>query len=512
MFTDKIISSPSLKSEGLFYFEVMKRHLFVSFLVLMTNGIGSQGYYTFDSALEGVYADIVDLKLNSAKKDLKSYSSESEGNLMVPFLDAYIDFFQVFISERKVSYEAFLSNQKERIVRLKQGEETSPYYRYCLAETHLKTALIRLKFEDYLLAFRDVSKAFHLLKENREVFPEFGLSLKSLGMLHAMVGTVPEQYQWGVSLMGLDGSILEGCREVEELIESGEGQQFRQEILVTYAYMLMFLAKEQDKAWQVLQDPSLDHTQSPLLTFVKASFLARQGESAGAKVILDSCPRGDAYTSFPHIDYLSGLMALYNLEEGSDDQLKSFIDSFEGRHYIKDACYKLAWHDLIFNGGESYEYWLKECISKGVAVVDADKAALQAATAGTAPQLDLLKARLLFDGGYYQRALNILAVTRYDDDSFNELERKYRSARCLEGLGKTEDAKVFYIEALSYGNMSNSYMVANAALRLGLMFEEEGELALARFYYERCLSMDADSYQSSINQKARAGLERVGTK
>ena len=50
----------------------------------------------------------------------------------------------------------------------------------------------KLKFEEYFTAFNEVSKAYKLLTENQYRHPSFVANKKSLGILHAIIGTIPD--------------------------------------------------------------------------------------------------------------------------------------------------------------------------------------------------------------------------------------------------------------------------------------------------------------------------------
>ena len=69
-----------------------------------------------------------------------------------------------------------------------------------------------------------------------------------------------------------------------------------------------------------------------------------------------------------------------------------------------------------------------QCKKNGTTATDEDKTAQREARNGLAPNKHLLKARILFDGGYYQRAYNYLtteAPNRYDAPML-QIEYYYR--------------------------------------------------------------------------------------
>jgi hypothetical protein len=55
----------------------------------------------------------------------------------------------------------------------------------------------------------------------------------------------------------------------------------------------------------------------------------------------------------------------------------------------------------------------------------------------------------------------------------------------------------------------DDYYAANATLKLGEMYENEGNYGLARESYKQCLEMDFRPYRNSIRARAKEGLRRV---
>ena len=66
-----------------------------------------------------------------------------------------------------------------------------------------------------------------------------------------------------------------------------------------------------------------------------------------------------------------------------------------------------------------------------------------------------------------------------------------------------------YQLTLNEGQKYPWYYAANAALNLGLIFENQKKYAEAEKYYRRCLDLNYTEYKTSISQKAKAGLNRV---
>ncbi len=141
---------------------------------------------------------------------------------------------------------------------------------------------------------------------------------------------------------------------------------------------------------------------------------------------------------------------------------------------------------------------------------DADKQAYKDAKSGNWPNKELLKARLLNDGGYYQKALALLHGKSSADFQKTEekLEFYYRLARIYDDLNKDEEAIKMYLTAIDIGENRTEYFASRAALQIGNIYEKKGSKAIAISYYQKCINMASHEYKDSIDQKAKAGIAR----
>jgi tetratricopeptide (TPR) repeat protein len=170
----------------------------------------------------------------------------------------------------------------------------------------------------------------------------------------------------------------------------------------------------------------------------------------------------------------------------------------------------LADHYLLKGDQVKYTQYLKEISLHGNDITDEDKAAQKEAESGVLPNLFLLKSRLLFDGGFYNESYTSLIRANKEDfkSTKDQLEFIYRLGRIQHKKENFNKAIYYYQMALKNGASYPYYFAANAALNLGVIYEELENSAQSKLYYERCLSLKNHEYQRSIDQKAKAGLKR----
>ena len=64
----------------------------------------------------------------------------------------------------------------------------------------------------------EFNSAYKLLEDNIEEFPDFKLNLLSQGILHIIVGLVPDKYGWVMRLFSMEGEVEQGKEELSEFL------------------------------------------------------------------------------------------------------------------------------------------------------------------------------------------------------------------------------------------------------------------------------------------------------
>ena len=493
----------------------MKRAFLISVLSLLAgSSLLAKKYFELSPLAQNAYHQAVSLRFGDAYTLMSQIRLQEPDNLMVYHIENYIDFFTVYINENEHEYQQLKKKISKRLQKIQEGDPTSPYYLFIQADIRLQWALVKLRFEDYLGAFSDVSKAHKLLQQNDKAFPNFMPNKKDLGILHAMVGTIPDGYKWGAQLLGgLTGTIEQGKKEIESVLAYAKKQPFiyEQETHVLYAFLLLHLKNAEEQAWQAVQKGNLQPSLNPLHCFVMANIAMRTGKNDIAIKILHQRPQGKGTIDFPYLEYMLGLAKLRRLDTDAATYFKHYLQRYQGHNFVKEAYQKLAWQALINGNFKDYNRHMADCKLYGRAVAGGDKNALKEAQEGKAPNLKLLKARLLFDGAYYQKAYTLLTQSINPSLFSNkeELEYYYRLGRICHGMKQNAQAIRYYKLTLDKGKSSKYYYACNAALQLGLIYESLGNETAAKQAFEQCLKLKPDDYKVGLHQKAKSGLARL---
>jgi tetratricopeptide (TPR) repeat protein len=504
-----------MHSKAFFIFEqVIKQFLYIIFIfVAGVQEASSQGHFAITTDIREAYELVSSLKSDLARKKIAYIKKNDPDNMLVYHIENYVDFFEIFINEDKERFDQLKDNKESRLDKIKSGDPTSPFYRFSQAEIMLQWALARSKFNQKLTASRELLSAYSLLEENVRLFPEFTYNYKSLSIIHVLTRSIPGLLRF---VFGIKGSIEQGTNEIRTLYEQSlkEDLMFEDEIIIIYAYILFYQNNQQEAAWELIEQSYLNKPfNNPFVSFMTANFGQKSGHNDLAIELLLERPRSPDAMTFDYLDFLIGKFKLYRLDQDADKYLTAYITKFKGQHYIKEAYQKMAWYRLVIHDDlAGYKKYMDQIPRYGEDLIDEDKQAQKEAKEGSIPHPDLLKARLLYDGAYYDRAYNLLIKRAYTfHDPYDLMEYNYRMGRISQALKNYPDAINYYIKAIK-GKKGKSYFPCNAALQTALILEDQGRYNQALDYLEECLDMSPDEYKNSLHQKAKSAKQRIKEK
>jgi tetratricopeptide (TPR) repeat protein len=491
----------------------MKKILITLCLSVMVLGVFGKGNFEITTNIKTAYAHIIELRLDAATSILEQEKRANSDNLMVEYLENYIDCIQVFISEDEALFNKLEPKKYKRLEKIEAGDKSSEYYLHTQAMIRVHWLMARSKFGESVTAIRELRKASDLFSDNEKKFPSFIGNDHGLGCIHVMVGAIPDDLSWGKSLLGLSGNLNQGFRELANVLTYSKSNYylFEAEAIMMTAYLQLQLGNDKNDAWTTMSSPRISITKSPIAAYLKALVGVYSGRASSAiSILAASKPKGDQY-AIPQWDYLYGTAKLYRLDANSDFYLNRFATTFKGRNQIKQAYEKLAQHALIFKGESSYKAYIAKGKTRGRADADGDKTAQDAMNSSKIPDANLLKADLLHSGGYYTKSLEILnAASNSSFSGEDKVQHLYLQGRNYQDKKSHTEAIKIYKDILDMSEAKGTYYACNSALQIGLIYESKRLKTTAKQYYEKCLNMDSDRYESSIHARAKAGLSRVG--
>jgi hypothetical protein len=470
--------------------------------------------YWTDEA-KGAYALVSAFRIDEGLNIIRLQSITFPDNQIWPYLEDYADFLNIFLQEDLRSIADYMEASNARLEKLALLPENNPMSLMTQAQINLHHCALHLQQSQFLSAAADINKAFKLLKKNQKDFPGDLANLRLYASLKVAFGAIPDQYRWLVSMVtSLSGSIEEGLKELHHIlnISNRESNVYYDETIIFTAIAEGRLNNKPEVGLQLLNSYFGKTNLPGPVQYVTANLLVETGNNDGAIHTLEQPPVVPGALRIPFMEFMLGECKLFRGDADADTYFKNFLVFHKGKHYIKEAHQKLAWYCLLKGDRPGYFNHMQQILIKGASTTDEDQQALLEAESHDTPHPILLRARLYYDGGYYDQALNLLTQTLYDGLSQHQhrLELLYRTGRVLQAKKENAEALHYYSLTITSGQFEPYYYACSAALQSGVIHESLGShTAAAKFYY-MCLEMEPATYASSLHQKARMGLNRIG--
>jgi len=468
--------------------------------------------FDFNAQCQEAYQDIIQLKLDAGQKILDAEKKRDPDNLIPLFLENYIDFFILFFNEDPAEYQARKGMLDQRIRWMNEGPESSPFYLFTHSLIHFQWAAIKIKFGDNWDAGWEFRRSFLQSKESMKKFPSFMPAQMLSGAMEVVAGTIPDGYKWLSSLLGIKGNIKGGMDRLNNVLTSDDATShwFRKEATFYYLYLKFYIENKHEDVFAYIRVHNLDIKNNYLFSYLAANLAINDQRAAYAEQVMRQRSRDGGYLAMPVWDLEMGYVLICHQSPDAHVYLERFVNTFKGRFYVKDALQKLSWYYYLNGDMTRAAQCRTQILAKGGSEADADKQAVKEAKSGKWPDKVLLKARLLCDGGYYGEALQSLQGRGSGDFQTPEdkCEFAYRLGRIYDGLGRGNEAISAYLTAIKTGENLKEYFAARAALQAGYIYEQQGDKTAAVDYFQKCLSLKDHDYKNSLDQKAKAGIER----
>ena len=473
-----------------------------------------QGGFDYNNTCQKAHKALLNYNLEEARGLLKKERRRAPDNLIPVYLSEYLDFYRLISYESQDYYDTFEHLVDNRLNRLRKGPESSPFQTFARGEIQLHWAILQVKHGDWWSGGMDFYAAYQLFKKTHSQFPEFLPVKKSLLPIKGMIGTLPGAYQSIISLFGIDGDLQSTMDEYPTLLANMAKQDrweaYHDEAKLFYGYMQLHLLNESTAAWKTIKEATRDYAKNPVSAFARANIALNNYKND--EVLTTLAPYQDKIPAIPHLDYLHGNALLNKLNPRAKHYLGRYVRQFKGNSYIKDAYLKMGWAYLIDGNTDFYDKCAYLVNNKAEPRRAVDKQAVKEVEKYNRSNIYLLKARLLFDGGYFKRALTQLIKAGNPPKTQKRAytEYFYRLGRIRQNLNReTKAIQAFNkLKVLDKSTIYEYYLPASY-YQLGVIHEKTEEKQKALNHYQQVLNFDDYPYQKSFNQKAKAGIERL---
>ncbi|MBC7448053.1 MAG: hypothetical protein H7330_08345, partial [Hymenobacteraceae bacterium] len=315
----------------------------------------------FSPTQAAAYAQVLKLRLDSARVLL---APELRGPRPDPRAVLVLDcaeFADVVLRQDAARYPAALTAMTARLEAMEQAvkRQPGPWPTYAAAEIQLHRAIAQVCFEDEISGAWALRQAVLRLEAGARRYPTFLPIRKSLGLCQFLVGVVPDSYQWFLRALGLRGSTTVG---LANLSRAADGDNpFQLEARIFRALIREGYYHQDADVGALTAELARREPDNLLFCYLRLAALKRQKQPDAALRAFRARPTGRGYVPLTYLHHIAADLLLYRGEyAAAAQQNEFFLRRYPGRHYRKDACFKLYLAAWLRHDAPTAARWLAE--------------------------------------------------------------------------------------------------------------------------------------------------------
>ncbi|HYI77907.1 MAG TPA: hypothetical protein VEW65_09825, partial [Chryseolinea sp.] len=177
------------------------------------NHVEDMPEWYFDGPTQSAYELVLNLQLEEAHQIIPEPVTAPQH-----YVIALAEALELLITEDGEKYTEYESRFTERLER--KTSLNVPDDLFLQAEIRMQWTFIYLKFGHEFDAALNLRQAYLTIDEIRNRFPKFQSIKKTSGLLEVIIGSVPQKYNWVLSLLNMEGSTKTGLEELESIRSS----------------------------------------------------------------------------------------------------------------------------------------------------------------------------------------------------------------------------------------------------------------------------------------------------
>lgn len=465
----------------------------------------------FTQDLKTAFGKMSELRFKEAEKLIVLEEQRAPDNLALAYIKGVLLSVSLFINESESDFDDSRGQLEDYISELEDAPDNDPQKRFMISQLRLGMAILHGRFHNNFNAGWQFYKAYNLLLENHNSFPDYSPNYVPLGVLYVAIGSLPDGYQSIASIIGIKGDVKQGMTLIrsgyQRIQKENDNLFYRDYFGFVYSYISLELNGDNSISPESL---GLNFKRSSYLSYMQARVDINKGKARKALTLLKNRPKGEAYHPFSYLDYYTGRIALAFSPDTAYLYLNKYLTEASTGNYRKSTYRYLSWYAMLKNDMEGVRRYREKVMQEGTLNTGADKQAYREAQE---PFNEVLtKGRIYFDGGLYDKASAYMLSRESLLSKFGSADRVeyyYRLGRIFQDKGEGSEAIVYFKKALNIPLDQSTFAQANSALQLAVVLEKKGYKEEARKYYEQTLTYKDFPFYEGLHQKAKAGLDRI---
>jgi hypothetical protein len=441
---------------------------------------------------------LMDLKIAEARDLLAQEEKIHPDNYYAYYLEQTCDAYGLLINSDQADFEAFENNYDRKRKIMDGHDEDSPYYLSCSAEMDLQLCIFGVIHGSRWGAILKGYDAYKNTYRNLDKFPDFKPSQKVVGFFKVAFANVPTVVRWIVEFFGVSADVEDGFRLLDENFKAQKDVMGLNAESALFIILTAQINKTPERVYEFSKslDPSFSNTY--IFRYFRGNLAYRTSRNEEALKVMQQIVNPDGPYEVLTYNYMMGKILLRKLDPGAKDYILKYLGDLKKEEYRKEMNYRLALYSLINGDRQKYHDYCKIVVNVGTDINERDHESLYEARLDYEPDVNLIKARLQLDGGYYDGFLQSIKQYTAGNDGLiaHQVEYQFLKARYDASQSNFTAAIQGFEKVIEMGEDLDYYFASEAALRLGNIYRDMGQNALAKKNYDLCVKLyDSDYYE-----------------
>jgi len=489
---------------------MLSRRLIFTAIILFFSLQTIRAEYVVNENCKQAWEALFNLDFITAHQIVQKELKENPNNFYAYYVDQQIDAYFMMINASQIDYEHFEGQYKKRREIMDGKSTDSPYYAMCEAEMQLQMGIFNVFFGDRISGIRRAYSAYKKFYAAQKANPDFIYNRKMIGMFNIALSNLPPFTAWAAGTFGIKGDYDTGFKIMFQYfddVKNIQGLNAEAALYITLGYKLN---KEPIKAYNFLESIDTNLVNFRLLKYFYGNTAWASGNNAEAIQLFSKFDPDDLEIEFLPYNYMLGKIQMRSIDKQAEANLLTFLRKTKKEAYIKEINYYLALYYLMNGDLDLFEKYKEIAADKGGDVTERDREALYDSKLDYIPNPALVKCKLLIDGSYYDRFYKNIQNFKLSEAKQlpYKLEYYLLMGRYYEFKNNATAEVDSYKKVIEMGSDVDYYFASEAALRLGIYYENKDN-ALAKSYFETSLDLFDSDYYEYIENLAKKGLERV---
>ncbi len=473
-----------------------KKHIYYLLLILVI-------LFPFKSSAQNnssCLKNLLELNLKEAKTNITQIESDPE--------KLYFQLYYYFI-QQMVYHQAYdqYEIETDSIYNIIDTKNNMPSY--LLSEIYLQKGIIEYVHDNYYTAIKNFNTAYRYWQTCETKYPGNINNLKLKGIFNLLLAHLPSPYKEWAEWFGFKGNKDEGFLALYQYynIAKTTGQHFEAKLYLAFA-MLKFM--DQDKKTEAFLMKEVKQVNPD---FIK-SILIRCAFKIKKPEIFNNWFLQVDDNSFAILHYLKGKYLVQQFSPESITELNKFIRITTDNTFKADAYRYLSWIYLIQNNIQQYNQNQNKLENLNDYPTWEDKQAYYERKSSYYPNKTILKSRLLFDRGEYDKCISLLLKTKgqFSDKNKSSVEYFYRLGRAYQMKTNYESAKINFKIAIDLHELSNRYFAPESAINIAKIEILSGYFNKAKGALDTAKKINKGESKNSISQEIKQLQKEIDDK